>query len=356
MAMHQKKVHLKSNCHFSMDEEICPDDEFYFQWHITERCNLRCSHCYHTKYNGSGELSTADLLKSADKMLAALGKWGKRGSFSLTGGEPLIRKDDLFTVAKYLDGKDRASYYDILSNGTLFDDPIISALAELQKLRRIQLSLEGSSAKTNDRIRGGGSFDATLAAIRKLKNAGLTVSIMTTIYRSNISEIIPLIDLLENEGVDTFALERFIPEGQGSKMADEVLTSDEIHDVFQSVYEVGRHPRRIRVLMYRPLFGILDRDDPTIGAMCSIGTNALTVMHDGTIYPHRRLPIPIGNIVKDSLFKIWYDSALLWEIRNPSNLKGKCRDCELIPICRGCRAVAYVRTGDYLGEDPQCWL
>ncbi len=354
--MLNKKVQLESSCDFSFGEGNCLNDDFYFQWHITEKCNLRCNHCYHTEYNSSSELSAADLLKSADKMLDALAMWGKTGSFSITGGEPLIRKDDLFAVTKYLDGKDKAFYYDILSNGTLFDDPSISALTELQKLRRIQLSLEGSCATTNDRIRGEGSFDVILATIRKLKNAGLTVSIMTTIYRSNINEIIPLIDLLENEGVDTFALERFIPEGQGSKMADEALTSDEIHDVFQSVYEVGRHPRRIRVLMYRPLFGILDRDDPTIGAMCSIGTNALTVMHDGTIYPCRRLPIPIGNITKDSLFKIWYDSPILWQIRNPANLKGKCNGCDLVPICRGCRAVAYAKTGDYLAEDPQCWL
>ncbi|MCL4418034.1 MAG: radical SAM/SPASM domain-containing protein, partial [Actinobacteria bacterium] len=60
-------------------------------------------------------------------------------------------------------------------------------------------------------------------------------------------------------------------------------------------------------------------------------------------------------INRDSIFKIWYTSDLLWKIRNKNNLKGKCNKCELIPRCSGCRAIAYAMTGDYLSEDPQCW-
>ena len=89
--------------------------------------------------------------------------------------------------------------------------------------------------------------------------------------------------------------------------------------------------------------------------MCSIGIDSITIMPDGTVFPCRRLPMPIGNLHHESLFKIWYTSDLLWEIRNKNNLKGKCNNCELIPRCSGCRAIAYALTGDYLAEDPQCW-
>ncbi len=332
------------------------DEEFYFQWHITERCNLRCSHCYHENYSGINELSIAELLMTADKMAEALVKWGKKGSFSITGGEPFIRSEALFAVARHLDTQPTTAYYDILTNGSLISDEIAGDLVNLRKLRRVQMSLEGPTDELNDMIRGEGSFEKTLRAIRNLKFRGLQVSVMTTVFRSNMSKIVELINFLENEGVDTFALERFIPEGAGSALSSEVLESWEIRDVFKTVYEAGRTPRKIRVLMYRPLFAILDQNDPTVGAICSIGNNALTLMHDGTILPCRRLPIPLGNLKTDSLFKIWYDNSLLWEIRNPLNLKGKCGTCDLVPICRGCRAVAYARSGDYLGEDPQCWL
>ena len=357
MCKHKIKADDVTRCDDCLNSgELGVDQEFYFQWHLTERCNLRCTHCYHENYSSAGELDGLQLLKSAEKMVGVLEKWDKVGSFSLTGGEPFTRKNELISLAKELDQFDRVAYYDILTNGSLIDSETAQLLHNLGKLRRVQLSLEGTVAETNDNIRGQGSFESTIKTIRLLKKAGVAVSVMSTIFKSNFKEIIPLINLLEEEGVDTFALERFIPEGQGSRMANGILSPQEIKEVFHAVWEAGRQARGIRVLMYRPLFGILDAKDPTVGAMCSVGTNALTIMHDGTIYPCRRLPIPLGNILVDSLYKIWYDSPVLWNIRNPANLKGKCRNCEYIPICRGCRAVAFAKTGDYLAEDSQCWL
>ncbi len=66
------------------------------------------------------------------------------------------------------------------------------------------------------------------------------------------------------------------------------------------------------------------------------------------------LPIALGNVLTDSLHDIWYASPELWKIRAPSNLKGRCSDCKLVPICRGCRAMALAVHGDWMGENPQC--
>jgi len=38
------------------------------------------------------------------------------------------------------------------------------------------------------------------------------------------------------------------------------------------------------------------------------------------------------------------------------NVRGKCRTCDLGSRCYGCRGHAYNVTGDYLAEDPVCWL
>ena len=78
-------------------------------------------------------------------------------------------------------------------------------------------------------------------------------------------------------------------------------------------------------------------------------------MLDGIVYPCRRLPIPIGNILTDGLFSIWYDSEVLWKIRNPENIKGECYDYSHLASCRVCRAMSYFCSGDYMAEDPQCW-
>ncbi|MBE0417976.1 MAG: radical SAM protein [Coriobacteriia bacterium] len=334
--------------------EIPAGDEFYFQWHLTERCNQRCAHCYHESYASSGELTLADLKAVFFEMERALHAWNRIGSFSLTGGEPFMRREELFALMERLDSSDVVGYYDILTNGSLLSAEDVRSMSRAPKLRRVQLSLEGPSAASNDAIRGAGAFNRTLAAIDQLKDEGVEVAVMTTITKRNKDSLPELLDLLASHRVDTFAMERFIPEGSGAEIHDSMLTPREARETFELVHALGVAERRLRVLMYRPLFALVDSEDPTVGAMCSVGTNALTVMHDGTVYPCRRLPIPLGHVLRDGLFKIWYDSDFLWRVREPANLED-CGSCDLAAVCRGCRAMAYSTSGDCCGPDPHCW-
>ena len=339
----------------SIADELNIKNEFYFQWHITEKCNLRCKHCYHSNYTSANELNLNELILIADKIDSTLRKWDKNGTLSITGGEPFVVMDRLFPLLKHISTLEKINYFDVLTNGSLFDEDILSKLKGFKKLRRVQVSLEAGNADLNDQIRGKGSFEKTLSAIRLLKENGFQVAVMMTISHMNKNEIEPLIELLKKERVDTFSAERFIPEGAGADLKAELLTPEEVQDIFQQIYSMAMKEDKIRILLYRPLFALLNGNDPTVGALCSVGNNALTIMHDGTIYPCRRLPIPIGNALADSFYKVWYTSEVLWNVRNHNNLKGKCADCDLIPVCRGCRAMAYALTGDYLAEDPQCW-
>lgn len=336
-------------------ENLNINTEFYFQWHITEKCNLRCKHCYHDNYTSVNELNLDGLIYIADKIDTTLKRWNKKGTLSLTGGEPFVVKDKVFPLLQHISSLKTIYYFDILTNGYFLDQTVLDKLKEFKKLRRVQLSLESADQNLNDQIRGNGSFETTLSAIRLLKKNDFQVAIMMTISNLNKNEVESLINLLEKEGVDTFSAERFIPEGMGANLKDEFLTSQELKNVFQRIYSLAMKKDKIRVLLYRPLFALLNGNDPTVGAMCSAGTNALTIMHDGTVYPCRRLPISIGNALKDSFYKIWYTSDVLWNIRNSKNIKGKCNGCDFIPVCRGCRALAYATTGDYLAGDPQCW-
>ncbi len=335
--------------------ELSINDEFYFQWHLTERCNRACKHCYQNG-NPAKELPLGDLQTIVGLMEEAVTKWGKKGTISLTGGEPFIRRDDLHAIMDQIDRSDNLIYYDILTNGSLITESEANTLKTHKKLRRIQVSLEGATAESNDAIRGPGSFDSTITAMRQLRNVGIDVSVMTTISRANKDEIPGLVALLGSEGVTTFALERLIPEGSGAGLSDLVLTPLELREIYKAVHQIAVNQPPIRLLLYRPLFALLAPEDPTVGALCSAGNNALTIMPDGTLFPCRRLPIAIGNVLADGFYKVWYGSEVLWKIRNPQNLNAKCRDCSLLTQCRGCRAMAYFTTGDYMAEDPQCWL
>lgn len=337
-----------------MEHELRAGEEFYFQWHLTERCNLACAHCYQQGHPAP-ELSLPELLSIVAIMEKALTAWQKVGTLSLTGGEPFLRRNDLFALMRRLDSSPVLGYYDVLTNGSLIGRGDLDSLASCQKLRRVQLSLEGATVGSNDAIRGHGSFESTLNALRLLRQEGVETSIMVTLSRHNAAEIDQIVELASQEGVSTLAFERLIPEGRGTFMASQLLSSEELKRTFSAIHALAMAYPPVRILLYRPLFACLAPEDPTVGALCSAGNNALTLMPDGTLYPCRRLPLPLGNVLKDGLFSVWYSSEILWKLRNPRNLTGKCQSCSFLAKCRGCRAMAFFATGDFLSEDPQCW-
>ncbi|MFH2120935.1 MAG: radical SAM protein, partial [Pseudomonadota bacterium] len=224
-------------------------DEFYFQWHLTERCNLKCLHCYQNN-DILSEIPLKNLLVIVDKMEEALVKWGKRGTLSLTGGEPFLRRDDLHALMDRLDSSDSLAYYDILSNGSFITEGEAKALSSHSGLRRVQVSLEGASAERNDQIRGKGSFADTLQAIRNLKAEDIDISVMMTITRKNQDQIRPMIDLLKHERVPTIALERLIPEGRGAELSDLLLSPEELHAVCEDIYQIAVNNGSMRILMH----------------------------------------------------------------------------------------------------------
>lgn len=343
------------------------ESEFYFQWHINERCNLRCAHCYQEEYNTTPELTLSHLRQTADQIFLALKKWGKRGRIALTGGEPFLKKE-LFPLIEYLEQEDSVWRIGILTNGILINQKIIDRLLTLNKLYYIQISLDGASEKTNDFIRGKGTFKKALDSFRLLHDNGISTRLMYTVHKKNFQDVPALIDLALKENIKTLTIERFVPEGKGSEFMDWFLDTDELSELFRQISQRAdleyKKGTPLSIIKYRTLWALIDPErakasevplEIDLGGMCSIGIDSLTILPDSTVLPCRRLPIPIGNLRKDSIFKIWYTSDLLWEIRNKNNLKGKCNGCELIPRCSGCRAIAYAITGDYLAEDPQCW-
>jgi len=204
---------------------------FGFQWHITDRCNLRCTHCYQEDYSGSNELDLDGLKRIADEIIKTLAKWGKKGDIAITGGEPLL-KEEAFPLINYLESSDEITSVDILSNGTLINESTMEQIRDLKKVRCVQISLDGASADTNDAIRGKGSFEKSMAGIRLLRKNKVSVNIMFTLQRRNLVDVPSIIDLAVAEGITSLTIERFVPIGSGAKIGDELLSPEEIKRVF----------------------------------------------------------------------------------------------------------------------------
>lgn len=338
---------------------------FGFQWHITDRCNLRCKHCYQQDYSGSSELDLTGLRDIADEIIRTLSKWNKKGDIAITGGEPLL-KEEMFPLIQYLESAEEIGSLDILTNGTLLDSEIVGEIKQLNKLRCVQISLDGASPATNDAIRGKGVFNKVIKAMRLLVDNNIRINLMFTLQRRNMNDIPKLIDLATNENIGTLTVERFVPTGSGIRIKDELLTPEEIKNVFGYISNRADQNKAngLNIISRsRPLWILFNNcanitpkeESEFVGGICSVGLDGLCILPDATVLGCRRLPIPIGNLKEDSIEKIWSTSDLLWQIRDKQNLKGKCNTCDLVYQCSGCRAMAYALTGDFLKSDTQCW-
>ena len=337
--------------------------DFYIQWHITNKCNLRCKHCYQEDYTTDNELSYEEFKVVSDKVFATLHKWNKLGDFSITGGEPFLHPQ-IFEILNIVNSSGDVSRLDILTNGTLITQDIIDRLKQFDKLRYIQISIDGSCSQIHDNIRGKGSFDKAMDGIRLLIRNGVEVRVMFTLQRINMLDVPNIIDLCINEYISGITIERIIPTGNKDR-----FTSKEIHAIFKYIsnrsdveYEKGTE---LKILKYRPLWINIDpcrakigMNTPIhkdLGGLCSAGLDGICILPNADVLACRRLPISIGNLQAGTLEKIWFQSKLLWDIRDKTHLKGKCRSCEYSSRCGGCRSMAYAYTNDYLEEDPHCW-
>lgn len=320
--------------------------EFSFQWHITDFCNLRCKHCYQEIFDRRNELSYNELIKIIYNIVNFLEKEKFDSLYiNLTGGEPLIFPY-LNSLLEELDRIEIVKEISIITNGTFMPDKIIKR--EYKKLKRLKFSLEGAYEKTNDSIRGEGNFKRVL---NNIKNTLFNFVLMFTLTKYNYTELDDMYRLAENLGAEGFILERFIPLGEGIKIKDKVLESYDWYKVVERVATWGDlSPEDL--IIYKAFY--IDFKENTIyGATCNIG-EACAIMPNGDVYPCRRFPIVLGNLLREEFGEIYKKIINLRNEFTRNNLKGKCSLC-FMDDCIGCRALAYSLTSDMFEEDFQCW-
>ena len=149
-------------------------------WSITERCNSSCQYC-NVGRTESPELSTGQVIDIIDSLKSLGTKLIK-----FTGGEPLLRED----IVEIINHTHSRGFVVILStNGILFPEKI----KKIKKLDGVTFSLDGPE-EIHDRIRGRGSYEKTIEAIKTAKDKRIPISISATLNSLNLESIDHLLD------------------------------------------------------------------------------------------------------------------------------------------------------------------
>ncbi len=327
---------------------------FNFQWHITDRCNLRCLHCYQSEYLRGASIDL--LLTIAEKIINELKSRNFSTCINITGGEPLLDKPTLISLLQFLDQSSVVQELMIITNGLLINEDYLEELEKFSKLSTIKLSLEGATSQSNDLIRGKNTFDLILQKIKLLQSHHhFKTVVMFTLQKMNLPELDLMLSLGKKLNLDGLILERFIPEGKGRDLKYLVLDKYDWEKLLKKLiqyYDLDIVPEDLLSykafwIQFYPYFDIL-------GAPCNLN-QALCIMPDGTLYPCRRFIFPLGNILQDGVWSALENSQLLQKITDHCNLKGKCHSC-FIEDCHGCRALSYSLYRDPFADDFQCFL
>jgi len=269
---------------------------FHLQWHITERCNLKCKHCYFDEKFLKNELSLNQLFTIFDDYIKLLKKWNlprEMSRISITGGEPLVRDDFFEFLGKCHENKEK-SRYGILTNGILLNNEKISKLKKLE-INYAQVSLEGME-EDNDEIRGKGTFKKIVKAIKLLVRNKINTSISTTVTKQNQKDIPLLIKLAEQLKVNGLGLRRFIPIGRGEQIKKLVLSPQETKKLYLYVVKTNQKLADKKSKLRLNIGcedGILAQEGYEVNT-CVAGYSSLTILPNGDVYPCRRLPIYVG--------------------------------------------------------------
>ena len=184
-------------------------------WEITWKCDLRCEHCLVEGGEAKNvELDTQEALDLADQ-IADLGV----SVVSLTGGEPLLRKD-WHEIAERVREKGMGLRFS--SNGHLLDEDAVKELVKLG-VESFCVSIDGAK-ETHDRLRHGprngnglSSFDRVIAALERLRSTPILAAARTTVSKQNIDELPAIHAILKKHGVKRWVVQLAHHTGRLSK-------------------------------------------------------------------------------------------------------------------------------------------
>jgi len=309
-------------------------------WDVTRRCNLACCHCFSDSgpsglEAGEEELDTARAIDLIDQL-------GNMDVFRVyfLGGEPLLR-DDFPDLLVHCCNRGVDPLF--ATNGWLMDAPMARRV-QRAGVQAVNVSLDGATASTHDRIRGrSGSFQRAVSAIRHLTDAGIpNVGIIQTAMKANVEETAALIDLAEASGATTFQAVPLARCGRGATIADDMgLTHADVARL-RSVFKAKRESSGAGIAV--SLGGGLERDEVADGVAlsgslpdfmgCKAGRTQCNIDANGDVIPCSMVRRPVAGNVREQTFRsIWEHSPVFARMRRIRTDLESCRVCRFRTVC-----------------------
>lgn len=311
---------------------------------LSRACNLRCIYCYAESGLALDNELTLTEIRSVIDQAAAL---GAKKIIILGGGEPLLYPH-IIDIMDHILAHNMS--VDLFTNGTLIDSTMAQQLYE----RKVAVSMKMNSQNESvqDELAGRiNSWQEIQRGFRALRQAGYPdkehiLGIETIICAQNYAELPTLWRWARDNKIIPY-IETMTDQGRASQHESLSVSPKKVRSLFEHLAQIDKDEYGNSWLPRPPL----------AGSHCARHEYSCTVTSIAEVFPCPGVSIATGNIRDQPLHEILQGSTVIQELRHiRTNIHGKCKECEHLDFCYGCRGNAYQCTGDHLASDPACWI
>ena len=209
-------------------------NELWF--HLTNQCNLSCSHClFASSPRASDQLTAQQVLPIAQDASES----GCR-LFVLTGGEPFVHPEISDIIHGLLEIKN--SHVVILTNGVDLPEFLFSGSYDMERLH-LQLSIDGMQGR-HDRSRGKGTFQAMTDTLDRLGKHKIPYTLSMCVAKANVQDMPSVVDFSASVGAGNVHFMWYFVRGRGK--TEEFVTPD---DIFENLVEAAGRAEKHQILI-----------------------------------------------------------------------------------------------------------
>jgi MoaA/NifB/PqqE/SkfB family radical SAM enzyme len=275
----------------------------YVAWQITNECNLACLHCIEESGPGKAfkdELGEEQIYGILDQMAELEVPY-----VSFSGGEPMVHPHFFGMVERFCAGEGQLK---IETNGHYLTPENCDRMSQLG-VKAVQVSLDGASRETFNRMRVRGEFNTTVEGTRNLRAAGVPIEVNFSPTHFNIHEIGATVDLAHELGAYSFYTGRTMYTGNAVKAWPKVTPTEEQYMGFFETLHAKAQEYKGRMRVYFHEMGLLEELRYRLQHPAAL----LIVLPNGLVKLINALPFVCGDLRKQSLAEIWDHFQRAWQ-------------------------------------------
>ena len=273
----------------------------FIAWQLNSVCNLACLHCCEEAgHSMPDELSSEEVMDFCRQIVEL-----KIPYVAISGGEPLLHPDFL-KISEFLRGHDIS--LKVETNGVLIDEKMARRFAELE-FRSVQVSVDGATAESFEKLRIHGSWQRSIEACKLLIEAGVNTEIVFVPTKFNIHEASDVIDMAHKMGVYGFYTGKIMRIGRAAQNWDILCPSEQEYEKFFEVLKQKQDQYDGLMKVYYYPYDVVEE----LKYRLEFPSASLLVIPNGKAKLIGPLPFICGDLRQHSLAQIWERYQDAWK-------------------------------------------